>query len=203
MTMEEVERAADHALAGPLLRAPALHRRPDRRRARQVPRRQRHRPPRVPLRHGAGRRHERLDRVHRQGRSPRAPAGSVWAVGTEINLVNRLAHENPDKTVFCLDPVVCPCSTMYRIHPAYMAWTVEELAEGRVKNQVSRRRRDGALREDRPGAHARGRLTKQRSTHERASGNAVTRFSRSPAHGHLPGHRRRRHPQGLRPRAAG
>jgi quinolinate synthase len=63
--------------------------------------------------------------------------GSVWAVGTEINLVSRLAHENPDRTVFCLDPVVCPCSTMYRIHPAYLAWTVEELAAGRVVNQVS------------------------------------------------------------------
>jgi quinolinate synthase len=63
--------------------------------------------------------------------------GSIWAVGTEINLVSRLAHENPDKTVFCLDPVVCPCSTMYRIHPAYLAWTVEELAAGRVVNQVS------------------------------------------------------------------
>ena len=43
------------------------------------------------------------------------------AVGTEINLVNRLAAQYPDKTVFCLDPVVCPCSTMYRIHPAYLA----------------------------------------------------------------------------------
>ena len=50
-----------------------------------------------------------------------APAGSVWAVGTEISLVNRLALNNPDKTVFCLDPVTCPCSTMYRIHPAYVA----------------------------------------------------------------------------------
>jgi quinolinate synthase len=64
------------------------------------------------------------------------PPGSVFAVGTEINLVSRLAHENPDKTVFCLDPVVCPCSTMYRIHPAYLAWTVESLAEGRIVNQV-------------------------------------------------------------------
>ena len=62
--------------------------------------------------------------------------GSVFAVGTEINLVSRLAHENPDKTVFCLDPVVCPCSTMYRIHPAYLAWTVEELSKGHVVNQV-------------------------------------------------------------------
>ena len=62
--------------------------------------------------------------------------GSQWAVGTEINLVSRLARENPDKLVFCLDPVVCPCSTMYRIHPAYLAWTIECLAEGRVVNQV-------------------------------------------------------------------
>jgi quinolinate synthase len=62
--------------------------------------------------------------------------GSKFAVGTEINLVSRLAHENPDKTVFCLDPVVCPCSTMYRIHPAYLAWTIEELAAGRVVNRV-------------------------------------------------------------------
>jgi quinolinate synthase len=66
-----------------------------------------------------------------------AAAGSAWAVGTEINLVSRLARENPDKTVFCLDPVVCPCATMYRIHPAYLAWTLDELAEGRVVNQVT------------------------------------------------------------------
>jgi quinolinate synthase len=65
-----------------------------------------------------------------------APAGSKWAVGTEINLVSRLARENPDKTVFCLDPVVCPCATMYRIHPAYLAWALDELADGRVVNQV-------------------------------------------------------------------
>ena len=63
--------------------------------------------------------------------------GSVWAIGTEINLVSRLAHENPDKTVFCLDPVVCPCSTMYRIHPAYLLWVADELLAGRVPNQVS------------------------------------------------------------------
>jgi quinolinate synthase len=65
-----------------------------------------------------------------------APPGSAWGVGTEINLVSRLAKENPDKTVFCLDPVVCPCSTMYRVHPAYLCWAVESLAEGRVVNQV-------------------------------------------------------------------
>ena len=66
-----------------------------------------------------------------------SPAGTIWAVGTEINLVRRLANEHPDKTIFCLDPVVCPCSTMYRIHPAYLAWALEELVEGHVINQVS------------------------------------------------------------------
>ena len=66
-----------------------------------------------------------------------APSGSKWAVGTEISLVNRLAKENPDKTVFCLDPVVCPCSTMYRIHPAYLYWALEGLLEGQVVNQIT------------------------------------------------------------------
>jgi quinolinate synthase len=66
-----------------------------------------------------------------------APAGSTIAIGTEINLVKRLAQEHPDKTIFCLDPVVCPCSTMYRIHPAYIAWALEELVAGRVVNQVA------------------------------------------------------------------
>ncbi len=63
-------------------------------------------------------------------------AGTKFAIGTEINLVSRLAHENPDKTVFCLDPVVCPCSTMYRIHPAYLCWTIERLAKGDLVNQI-------------------------------------------------------------------
>ena len=66
-----------------------------------------------------------------------AAPGSVLAIGTEINLVNRLAQENPDKTVFCLDPVVCPCSTMYRIHPAYLTWVLEGLLEGHVANQIT------------------------------------------------------------------
>jgi quinolinate synthase len=66
-----------------------------------------------------------------------APPGSKWAVGTEISLVNRLALHNPDKTVFCLDPVICPCSTMYRIHPAYVLWVLEGLLEGQVVNQIT------------------------------------------------------------------
>ena len=65
-----------------------------------------------------------------------SPAGTIWAVGTEINLVHRLAQEHPDQLIFCLDPVVCPCSTMYRIHPAYLAWVLEALLDGVVINQV-------------------------------------------------------------------
>jgi quinolinate synthase len=65
-----------------------------------------------------------------------APAGSQWAVATEINLVRRLAQEHPEQLIFCLDPIVCPCSTMYRIHPAYLAWVLEALVRGEVLNQV-------------------------------------------------------------------
>ncbi|TFC83568.1 quinolinate synthase NadA [Cryobacterium sp. TMT3-29-2] len=56
-----------------------------------------------------------------------APAGSVFAIGTEINLVQRLAAQHPEHIIFCLDPVVCPCSTMYRIHSGYLAWVLEAL----------------------------------------------------------------------------
>jgi len=65
-----------------------------------------------------------------------SPAGSKWAVGTEVNLVNRMQEEMPDKTIFCLDPVVCPCETMYRIHPSYLCWVLENLVQGRVVNQI-------------------------------------------------------------------
>jgi quinolinate synthase len=67
----------------------------------------------------------------------KAPAGTTWAVGTEINLVKRLAAEMRNKTIFCLDPVICPCSTMYRIHPGYVLWALEHLAEGEVVNQIT------------------------------------------------------------------
>jgi quinolinate synthase len=66
-----------------------------------------------------------------------APAGSQWAVATEINLVHRLSQEHPDQFIFCLDPIVCPCATMYRIHPAYLAWVLEGLLAGNVINRVS------------------------------------------------------------------
>lgn len=63
--------------------------------------------------------------------------GDTIAVGTEINMVNRLAADYPDRTIYCLDPVICPCSTMYRIHPGYLAWVLEELVAGRVENRIS------------------------------------------------------------------
>lgn len=66
-----------------------------------------------------------------------APAGSVIGVGTEIHLVDRLARETTDKTVVSLDPLVCPCSTMFRIDAPHLAWVLEELVEGRVVNQIT------------------------------------------------------------------
>ncbi|UJP11562.1 quinolinate synthase NadA [Microbacterium sp. KUDC0406] len=62
---------------------------------------------------------------------------TTFAIGTEINLVRRLAAQHPQHEIFCLDPVVCPCSTMYRIHPGYLAWVLEELVAGRIVNRIS------------------------------------------------------------------
>ncbi len=66
-----------------------------------------------------------------------AAPGGVFAIGTEINMVQRLAGEHPEHTIFCLDPVICPCSTMYRIHPGYLAWVLEALERGEVLNQIT------------------------------------------------------------------
>jgi quinolinate synthase len=67
----------------------------------------------------------------------RAPSGSAWAVGTELNLVQRLAAANPDKTVAFLDKTVCYCSTMNRIDLPHLVWTLESLAAGQLVNQIS------------------------------------------------------------------
>ena len=66
-----------------------------------------------------------------------ATTPSTFAIGTEINLVRRLAAQFPQHEIFCLDPVVCPCSTMYRIHPGYLAWVLEELVAGRAPNRIT------------------------------------------------------------------
>jgi len=66
-----------------------------------------------------------------------APDGSTFAVGTEINMVNRLAAQYPQHASFCLDPVICPCSTVCRIHPGYLAWVLEGLVRGEVLNRIT------------------------------------------------------------------
>ncbi len=75
------------------------------------------------------------------------PKGSTVAIGTEINMVARLADDHPDKHIECLDPEICPCSTMYMIHPAYLMDLLEKLAEGQVHNQitVSKEVQEGSL----------------------------------------------------------
>ena len=65
-----------------------------------------------------------------------APPGTSWGIGTEVNMVKRLADNNPDKDIFCLDPIVCPCATMYRIHPAYILWVLEGILAGIAINRI-------------------------------------------------------------------
>ena len=66
-----------------------------------------------------------------------APAGTAFAVGTELNLVQRLANENPDKTVVFLDKSVCYCSTMNRIDLPHLVWALESLVAGDIPNVIS------------------------------------------------------------------
>ncbi|MET8008118.1 quinolinate synthase NadA [Nonomuraea glycinis] len=66
-----------------------------------------------------------------------APAGSSWAIGTELNLVKRLAQMFPDKNVSFLDKTVCYCSTMNRIDLPHLVWALESLALGEVVNQIT------------------------------------------------------------------
>src|SRR5882672_511554 len=67
-----------------------------------------------------------------------SPAGSVWAVGTEVHLVNRLAREvAPERTVLSLDQFGCLCSTMFRVSPNHLLWTLEGLVAGEVHNRIS------------------------------------------------------------------
>jgi len=66
-----------------------------------------------------------------------SPAGSKWAIGTELNLVQRLARTNPDKEIIFLDKTVCYCSTMNRIDLPHLVWVMENLVAGRILNQIS------------------------------------------------------------------
>jgi quinolinate synthase len=66
-----------------------------------------------------------------------SPAGSVWAVGTEVHLVNRLAQQvAPERTVLSLDQFGCLCSTMFRVSPNHLLWILEGLVEGEVHNRI-------------------------------------------------------------------
>ncbi len=67
-----------------------------------------------------------------------SPPGSVWAVGTELHLVNRLAAElAPERTILTLDPIGCLCSTMFRVSPNHLLWVLEGLCDGEVHNRIT------------------------------------------------------------------
>jgi quinolinate synthase len=65
-----------------------------------------------------------------------APSGSAWAIGTELNLVSRLAKAHPDKQIVFLDKTVCFCSTMNRIDLPHLVWALESLVDGQVVNRI-------------------------------------------------------------------
>jgi quinolinate synthase len=65
-----------------------------------------------------------------------APPGSEWAIGTEVHLINRLAHEHPEQKITVLSECQCLCTTMYRIDLPHLCWALENLVEGRVVNQI-------------------------------------------------------------------
>ncbi len=66
-----------------------------------------------------------------------APTGSKWAIGTEMNLVNRLIQQHPDKEIISLNPYMCPCLTMNRIDLPHFLWTLESLEQGKIVNQIT------------------------------------------------------------------
>jgi quinolinate synthase len=87
--------------------------------------------------------HEVVELADRVGSTERildwveqAPAGSVLAIATEVHMVKRLAATHPDKTIFTLDPLVCPCSTMFRIDEPHLLWVLDHLVAGDVVNQI-------------------------------------------------------------------
>lgn len=65
-----------------------------------------------------------------------APAGTTWAIGTEVHLVNRLAQQHPDQKIMVLSDCQCLCTTMYRIDLPHLCWTLENLVQGKVVNQI-------------------------------------------------------------------
>src|SRR6266511_1665372 len=87
--------------------------------------------------------HEVVELADRVGSTERilewvdaAAPGAVLGIGTEIHMVQRMASDHPDKTVVSLDPLICPCSTMFRVDGPHLAWCLEALARGEVVNQI-------------------------------------------------------------------
>ena len=105
--------------------------------------------PEVPLgRRAGGRRFGSTEYIIKTVKE--SPAGSVWAVGTEIHLVNRLAQQvAPDRTVLSLDQFGCLCSTMFRVSPNHLLWVLEGLRRRRGPQPHRRPRRSEALDEGR------------------------------------------------------
>ena len=66
-----------------------------------------------------------------------APAGSQWAIGTEVHMVNRLAHQHPDKKIIILSSCQCLCTTMFRIDLPHLCWVIENLTQGKVVNRIT------------------------------------------------------------------
>src|SRR5207249_10073635 len=91
-----------------------------------------------------------------------SPAGTEWAVGTEIHLVNRLGKELKNHKVISLDPSVCVCTTMSRIPPQHLPWALDNLGEGNVVNRISV--------DERTRHHARVALDRMVSLRERRIG---------------------------------
>jgi quinolinate synthase len=66
----------------------------------------------------------------------KAPAGTKWAIGTELHLVNRLKKQHPEQEIHFLSPLVCMCATMYRIDLAHLCWSLENIVQGTIVNQI-------------------------------------------------------------------
>ena len=137
LTEADIKEAHLPAVEGPLLGAPALPARAHRGLPGRAPRRHRRRPPRVRPRRVRSSPTRSAPPTTSSGPSRPRPAGSVIAVGTEIHLVQRLDDETPDKTVVSLDPLICPCSTMFRIDAPHLAWVLESLVDGRVDQPIT------------------------------------------------------------------
>jgi quinolinate synthase len=67
----------------------------------------------------------------------KAPAGTKWAIGTELHLVNRLKQQHPEQEIHFLSPLVCMCATMYRIDLAHLCWSLENIVRGTIENTIT------------------------------------------------------------------